>query len=125
LIKMERRYMSKVRWLTALLVAYAMLSSPASASGNYLGGIIAVVCTLVKSFKIMGYSIAIVMFIYGAAKYVYTADDPGGRKQALGVCVAAVMAMLIITAATTIISGIGQMTAATAAEKASMATCGQ
>jgi multisubunit Na+/H+ antiporter MnhB subunit len=54
---------------------------------------------LQTSMRIIGSSIAAVMFLYGGAKYVYTSDDPGGRKQAIGICIAAIIAMIIITQA--------------------------
>ena len=104
---MERKTASGLRRLLAKAAAASfMLPSLASAETKYLGPLISFVSTLQGSFRIMGSSIAIIMFVYGAVKYVYTADDPGGRKQAIGICVAAIIALIIIQAAEGIISSI-------------------
>jgi len=73
------------------------------AAAQFLTPVLNFVRDLIEIFSTFGYSLAVVMFLYGAAKYVYTADDPGGRKQALGILIAAIMAILIIQAAEVII----------------------
>jgi hypothetical protein len=65
-------------------------------SAGYLDAIILFVCELKCTMMMLGNTIAAVMFVYGGAKYAYTADDPGGRKQGITICVAALMAWLII-----------------------------
>jgi hypothetical protein len=77
------------------------------ASATYLTVINTFICDMAISFKLMGNSIAIVMFVYGAAKYIYTADDPGGRKQAMSICIACIVALLIIQATSGVIGQIG------------------
>jgi hypothetical protein len=104
---METKAKSLGRLAVAGLAVYA-LSSYASAA--FLTTIINFACRLVTSFRMMGNSLAIVMFVYGAARYVYTADDPGGRKQAISICVACIMALLIIQMATVIIGAVGAST---------------
>ena len=82
-----------------------MLASPVSA--GYLGPIILFLANSLRpALYRIGYSIAIVMFAYGAIKYAYTADDPGGRKQALGICIASVVAIILIQLAAPIIMSI-------------------
>lgn len=94
---------------TAVLSVLALASS-ASATA-YLTVITTFVCSLAGSIRMIGNSIGIIMFIYGALKYMYTADDPGGRKQAMGICVAAIMALIIIQAAIAVMNLVGsQMT---------------
>ncbi|MBU0761758.1 MAG: hypothetical protein KKD39_01930 [Candidatus Altiarchaeota archaeon] len=86
----------------ALLLVFPTI---AFASG-YLGPVITFACSLKDVFVNVGNALAAVMFVYGGAKYAYTADDPGGRKQGMAICVAAVMAFLIIAAAEGIIGGV-------------------
>jgi hypothetical protein len=86
------------------VAAVTMLQSTVSAA--YLTPVIDFGKTLIIAFRDIGNGLAAVMFLYGGAKYIYTADDPGGRKQAMGICVAAIVAFLIIQSATLIICGI-------------------
>jgi len=53
--------------------------------GGGLGAIGSVPCTIIRSVfqalqTILG-TLAMIMFIYGGLKYIFSADDPGGRKQ--------------------------------------------
>jgi hypothetical protein len=41
-------------------------------------------------------SIVAIMFIFGAAKYVYSADYPGGRKQGKTICIHAIIGAIIM-----------------------------
>ena len=94
-----------LRLLALSLILACALATPASA--GYLDPVIDfVTARLMVSIEIIGNSIAIVMFIYGAIKYAYTADDPGGRKQAMGICVAAIVALMIIQIADDVIMAI-------------------
>jgi hypothetical protein len=34
--------------------------------------------------------------MYGGAKYVYSADDPGGRKEAKKICINALVGLIIV-----------------------------
>ncbi|MBD3417084.1 MAG: hypothetical protein GF416_08140 [Candidatus Altiarchaeales archaeon] len=84
-------------------MALIVFSQFASAS-TYLQPIIDFVEQgLITALKRVGNTIAFIMFIYGAAKYVYSADDPAGRKTAMGVCIAAVVAFLFIRIADNVI----------------------
>ena len=40
--------------------------------------------------------IAALMFAYGGAKYAFSADDPGGRKQGKNIMIQTIIALLII-----------------------------
>jgi len=85
----------------AIVAALAQL-----ASAGALDQVNAFVITLTRSIRVIGNSLVVVMFVYGGAKYVYSADDPGARKQAMGICVAAIVAGIIIQAAEMIINQI-------------------
>lgn len=67
-----------------------------SASAGYLDPVLTFGMALILVMKNIGNALAVVFFLYGGAKYVYTADDPGGRKQGMGICVAAIIAFIII-----------------------------
>lgn len=84
-----------------------LLATPVSA--GYLTPIITFICTMRTSIQRIGGSLGLLMFVYGGVKYAYSADDPGARKQAVGICGAAVMAMIIIMIAKEVIDAIGAM----------------
>jgi hypothetical protein len=81
--------MSRKRWVTLLLLAAATLPSFASAQ------MWKVVCNLITpvwfTVTSVGPSLVVVMFVYGAVKYAYSADDPGGRKQGRDICIQAMI----------------------------------
>ena len=87
----------------ALLAVIFLASIVSAGNPRYLGPMINLVIALIEVFRTLGYSLAVIMFIYGGAKYAYTADDPGGRKQALGIMVASILAVVIIQIATVLI----------------------
>ncbi len=95
-----------VKKILAITAVMLVASSLASAGGGYLDPVIEFACELVEVFVNVGNGLAAVMFVYGGAKYAYTADDPGGRKMGMTICVAAIMAFIIIQAAQGIIEGI-------------------
>jgi hypothetical protein len=103
----QRGHMMKRQAWIGLLIFMALCAASSLASAEYLGGINAFVCKLMTSFTTMGYSIALLMFVYGGVRYVYLSDDPGGRKQAMGICIAAIVAILFIRSADAIIGGVG------------------
>lgn len=114
--------MKKADALLAVILTVYLISSSAAAS--YLDNILVfIVCSLARSFRIMGYSIGMLMFVYGAVRYVYTADDPGGRKQAIGVCIAAVIGMMIIAMASTVIASLRASITGAGAIPAAVTAC--
>ena len=99
----------RMRKLAAVLVMLAVIAVSVSAATLVLTNVITFVCTLVKTFKTLGASLGVLMFVFGAAKYVYTADDPGGRKQGLAICVAAIIGIIFLLSADGIINGLGSV----------------
>jgi hypothetical protein len=91
--------------LKALAAALALALFAGSASA--LATIITFTMGLACSIRKIGVTIGLIMFVYGGAKYVYSADDPGARKQALGICIAAIVAWLIISMAVDVINALG------------------
>ncbi len=89
-----------------LRIGILLLLAGTAEALTYLGPMVNFVTDLIEIFMTFGYSLAVVMFLYGAAKYVYTSDDPGGRKQALSIMVAAVLAIVIIQVAKIIVCSV-------------------
>lgn len=112
---MNGRKLVKLSGSAALIGLFAT-----AVQATYLGVITSFVCSLATSIRIIGNSLAVVMFVYGAAKYMYTSDDPGGRKQAMGICIAAIVAFLIIMMAGTVINQIGAQVAASSSSLAGL-----
>ena len=104
---MKKESITNGRKVLTASAALAAVASTVSAGGSYLQPVIDFVDQqLTHSIKVIGLSLSVLMFVYGAAKYVYTVDDPGGRKQAMGICVASLIAMIIIYVADIIIMAI-------------------
>jgi hypothetical protein len=59
-----------------------------------------IVCDIIDQVKFVletiGPALVVVMFTYGGVKYVFSADDPGGRKAAKNTCIHAVIGGIII-----------------------------
>jgi hypothetical protein len=68
--------------------------------GTVSAAIATVPCTIANAIGnallVIGPSIVLLMFIYGAAKYAYSAEDPGGRKQGRDICIHAIIGGIII-----------------------------
>jgi hypothetical protein len=56
-------------------------------------------CTIVKQVKdtidVVGPTLVLIMFTYGATKYAMSADNPGGRNQGKTICIHAIVAGLL------------------------------
>ncbi len=98
----------KIKWVAPTVLMFLLVLSllAPTVSASYLGPITTFLKSLINSIRIIGNSIAVVMFIYGAARYVYASDDPGGRKQAISICIASVVALIIIFIAESVIGAI-------------------
>ena len=81
--------------------AYTLANTMTSATAGAGGGadISAVPCEVIKqvadALKAIIPGLVGVMFLFGAAKYIYSADDPGGRKQAKSMINAAVIGAIL------------------------------
>jgi hypothetical protein len=51
-----------------------------------------------------------VFFLYGAAKYAYSADDPGGRKQGKSIAINALIGFLIVAASKAVVEAVANAT---------------
>jgi len=61
------------------------------------------VCTWINMVKdtimAIGPALVLIMFTYGGIKYVFSADDPGGRKAGKMTCIHAIIGGILITLA--------------------------
>ena len=55
-----------------------------------------IVSTVYDTLTVISGTIVIIMFIYGGMKYVFSADDPGGRKQGKNICIHALIGGILI-----------------------------
>ena len=79
------------------VAALALILAPSTASASDAAAIIAsVICGLVPEVIDLARALAILMFIYGGAKYAYSADDPGGRKQGKMTCIHAIIGGILL-----------------------------
>ena len=89
----------RMRWKTKAKTVYAALLSLAG-SVSAAPGITTTVCYVINSIAYAIYVIAPtmvgLMFTYGAIKYIFSADDPGGRKQGKMICIHAIIGGVII-----------------------------
>lgn len=93
------------RKLTALGLL-SWISGSASASADPAAIIAGVICGLVPEVLNLARVLAIVMFIYGGAKYAFAADDPGGRKQGKAIAVNAIIGLLIVSVSYSLVTSI-------------------
>ena len=57
-----------------------------------------------SSLEVIVPTLVIIMFVYGGIKYVYSADDAGGRKQGKTVCIHALIGGMIFTLVSVVLS---------------------
>jgi hypothetical protein len=88
------------------VAAASLAAGYASAAVNVATVIKGVICSLIGDVIQLAWALAILMFIYGGAKYAYSADDPGGRKQAKSIAINAMIGMMIVGVAKTLIENI-------------------
>jgi hypothetical protein len=64
------------------------------------------VCTWIAMVRdtllYIGPALVVIMFTYGGLKYVFSADDPGGRKAGKMTCIHAIIGGIIITLVTVV-----------------------
>jgi hypothetical protein len=90
------------------VLSIVLLASAAAASPVQMSDIVCSVITQVlDTLNAIGPALVLLMFLYGGVKYVYSADDPGGRKQGKDICVHAVIGGIIILLAGSILTIIG------------------
>lgn len=64
------------------------------------------ICDIYDDVRQVAIPLAIAVYMYGGAKYVYSSDDPGGRKEAKKICINALVGLIIVGAACSIVQSI-------------------
>ncbi|MBU0761759.1 MAG: hypothetical protein KKD39_01935 [Candidatus Altiarchaeota archaeon] len=83
-----------------------LMAGLVDASANPAAIIAGVICSLVPDVLRLARVLAVVMFIYGGAKYAFAADDPGGRKQGKSIAINALIGLLIVAASYSLVQSI-------------------
>jgi hypothetical protein len=85
------------RFGLAVLLFLVLASSVAAGSAPRMDlKVCSVISPVVDVFVAIGPTLVLLMFLYGAVKYVYSADDPGGRKQGKDICIHAVIGGMLL-----------------------------
>jgi hypothetical protein len=88
-------------------IGFVMLLTAGCASAqNAAAAIAAVICGLVPEAINLAWALAILVFVYGGAKYAYSADDPGGRKQGKNIAINALIGFVIVGASSALVKAI-------------------
>jgi len=85
--------LKKLAWTAAALLVPTACAMPPEQR------IQQVICQIYNELLPVAQAIALLMFVYGGAKYVYSAEDPGGRKQAKSIAVNAIIGLVIVAIA--------------------------
>jgi hypothetical protein len=97
--------MSENRFLWVILCV-AILASTVSAAVDIKDVLCGVISPIEVAVGTIGPAMVVLMFLYGGVKYVYAADDPGGRKQAKDICIQALIGGIILLLANVILVSI-------------------
>ena len=96
--------MNTTQYIRAIFIALIILPGLVSAGGLDLTPILDFVCALKDVFVVVGASLVLLMITYAGVRYVYSADDPGGRKQAISTLVNAIIGGILLMIADAVIS---------------------
>jgi len=112
--------MSKIKKTTAITVivilVYVVFLAAAADDTEVSEDIRVKVCKVLSGILPIliatGYGLALVMLTYGGVRYIYHADDPGGRKEAKSIVVNGIIGAILVTIAyfiTVLIIGSGSV----------------
>ncbi len=102
-LKMKRRLAITFAVAAALAAAAAVSAQGAVNPAEIIADTI---CSLIPEAASLAWWLALLMFIYGGAKYAYGADDPGARKQGKNIAVNAMIGLIIVAVAYSLITAI-------------------
>ena len=94
-----KKRLEKLARTFPLLLNIACLSylvATADAQTDMSSNVCAILTGILDPLKIAGYTLVLLMILYAAVKYVYSADDPGGRKQAKSIVVNAIIGGILL-----------------------------
>ena len=84
-----------VPWIMLLLVNLVQAQAAAHIQIVFCG----VINGIYTPLSVIGGSLVLLMIVYAGVKYVYSADDPGGRKQAKDIIVHSIIGGIILVIA--------------------------
>ncbi|MFH0861902.1 MAG: hypothetical protein V1875_02625 [Candidatus Altiarchaeota archaeon] len=97
----------KMRKTLLGLSAAAFFAQSVSATAPDAATIIRnIICTLIPEVINLSWALAVLVFVYGGAKYAHAADDPGGRKQGKSIALNAIIGFIIIAASKAVVEAI-------------------
>ena len=84
----------------------SILVSLASAQINFKSLPCTIIMQVSGTFYAVVPALVMVMFVYGGAKYAYSADDAGGRKQGKTICIHAIIGGIIFALVWVVLSSL-------------------
>ena len=77
-------------------IAILFFSSNVSAGGQMTIIVCTIIVEVYRAVAIIGPTLVLLMFTYGGVKYVFSADDPSGRKAGKMTCIHAIIGGIIL-----------------------------
>ncbi|HHQ44994.1 MAG TPA: hypothetical protein ENN13_02540 [Candidatus Altiarchaeales archaeon] len=83
------------------LLSYLLVLNVVNASSTnpIVSTVCDVLCVVLTALDTIGGTLVIIMFLYGGLTYVYSADNPGGRKKGRDICVHSLIGGILIVLA--------------------------
>ena len=83
-------------WILMVLLCLSVLSTTVSAIGTMARITCSIITQVYNAIRAIGPALVTLMFMYGGAKYAFSADDPGGRKQGKMICIHSVVGGILL-----------------------------
>ncbi len=96
--------MLKMKAKKLIMVGAALIAASQAVSATLMDIPCGVVRAVASALAAIGPTIVAIMFIYGGVKYVYSADDPGGRKQGKTTMIHALVGAIIMALVVAVIA---------------------
>jgi len=103
----EKRITSISRGMLISIVLFSLLiiDVQALAASDYIKAPVCSIMIAVKTaIEALGGTLVIIMFTYGGLKYIFSADDAGGRKAGKMTCIHAVIGGILVVLASNIMA---------------------
>lgn len=103
--KMKSKILSNLR-----IIAVIFILSQNIAANEIKKTACSVIVELWNALSSIGAALVTLMFLYGGLQYVYSADNPGGRKKGRDICVHALIGgvlIVLVSAIDTMLSSAG------------------
>lgn len=91
-------------------VLYMGVHSVSASAAVLAQQIMSVPCLLISAIfdalSSIGPALVTIMFLYGGVKYVFSSDDPGGRKQGKTICIHAIIGFVIMAVLSAVVNAV-------------------